>query len=376
MAVKQTDRKIKIALAGGGTGGHVQPVVAVVKALRESYPDLELIWIGEKGSREGMAADECDVHFKPVTAGKIRRYLDIQNLVDPFKVAYGYGQALKILTRFKPDGLFSKAGYVAAPVLSAAATLKIPIVAHESDTVMGLTNRLASTLAKTVCTGFPLRFYPPKVRKRCVYTGNPIGFGDPKTYADAGLAKFDLNDDLPVVLVLGGSQGALKINEIIWRILPELLSFCQIIHQTGQSHLAKAEEVGEHLPKTVQGRYYPVGLMNQRELGEALYLSKMAVSRAGANTIADLSWFGVPAIFIPLPNAASDHQTNNARFVEEKGGGVVMTQDHLEDEQLLNSIQSLLYDQSKLDKMSLAARVVNPRDAANSIVTEIMRAVR
>ncbi len=359
--------ELRIVVTGGGTGGHIEPIVAVIEHLKQSE-QISIWWLGEIGGQEQQAAEALGVEFLPIKAGKLRRYLAWRNLTDPFKVGLGYFRSLRILAKIKPDVLFSKAGYVSAPVLLAASTLGIPIVAHESDTVLGMTNSFAAQVAKVVCTGFPLRFYSKMVQHKARYTGNPVRTYQSKTADPKKAAKvFHFDPKVPVVVVFGGSQGALAINQAVWNSLPHLLSAAQVIHQTGPAHIEKAHQVARELPADIRARYIFNGYFDAEHLGAALSLASLSVSRAGANTLADLSTFGIPAIFVPLPRAAANHQQRNAEYVEQAGGGIVLSQSELTPEVLYTKVETLLHDSKKLQHMGKEMKGINPADAAGSI---------
>ncbi len=364
-----TSLPTRIVVTGGGTGGHVEPVVAVIQALRLIESDVNVSWLGEASSFESKAAESLKVPFTVIKSGKLRRYVSLQNLVDPVKVGVGYVQALAALRRIQPDVVFSKAGYVSVPTLLAAATLRIPIVAHESDSVIGLSNTLAAKRAKVLCTGFPIDLYPKELHPKLHFTGNPVHLTKKQTMTMKKASELlHLTSSLPTLVVLGGSQGALAINKLIWQIAPELTKSMQIVHQVGISSLEEAKSV------KLSESYHFAASFDAEHLSAALSLATIAVCRAGANTIADLSAHGVPTIFIPLPTASANHQKVNANYVEKKRAAIVLDQATLTHEKLQEVIEALVSDSKKRETMSAAMRLINPPDAAEKIAEIVLAA--
>lgn len=370
--MQHTTSSIKIVVTGGGTGGHVLPVVAVVQELRQKHPSLRITWIGEANSFEQSAAERQKIPFLTVKTGKFRRYFSLRNVLDIVKVAVGYVQSLYYLVHLRPAVVFSKAGYVSVPTILAAATLRIPIVAHESDTVMGLANSIASRFATRFCSGFPFSFYESSISHKTVFTGNPQVHELAQQDQTGAYAHFDFQQEVPIVLILGGSQGALSINTVVWEALEGLLSEVQIIHQIGSAHVVLAEKMVENLPHNLRRRYRYAGYFDHDELSRAYSIAILAVARAGANTIADLSSFEIPAILIPLPHAASNHQLVNAQFVVERGGAILLPQSDLNARSLYESVTLLLHDDKKRLAMRRAIGKLNPKNARERIADVIL----
>ncbi len=365
---------LKVFVTGGGTGGHVEPVVAVIEELRSRVPTAEVSWIGQESGPEADAAKRLHIHFIGITAGKLRRYFDLANLVDMIKVAIGYVQCLWILLRRRPDVIFSKAGFVSVPPLLAAATLRIPVVAHESDTVIGLANIIASRIAVRFCTGFPLPFYNHHFTAKSVFTGNPVAIDLKQCDRSEAQKQFGFSGDDPVIIILGSSQGSVSLNEATWGGIHDLLATYQVIHHVGKAHASKANQLFQSLPPNEQKRYRFSGYFNRHDLSCALSLATVAIARAGANTIADLSAFRVPVILVPLPHAASDHQLMNAQYVVEHGGGMLLPQSDLSPRAMIQALKRMI-GSKELAAQQKAIGAINPPNAAARIVDQIVDAV-
>lgn len=369
-----TNKKLRIAIVGGGTGGHITPALAVAEQLRQHHR----VWfIGSTNGPEGKIIKSAGYVFRSIQAGKLRRYFSLENLLDSFRIAIGFFQAWILLERYRPDVIFAKGGYVTVPVVYAASLLNIPVVAHESDVVMGLANRLVFHKATMICTGFPVTTYAKSLQLKLHFTGNPIRELFRQKLPDrlAILRKLGLSDSRPVVLVLGGSQGALPINQLLWSQLDESLESFQLIHLTGVDHVEQAEVARQNLPNKLQKRYLPFGYADE-ELLEYMVAADVVVSRGSANVLTELTAIKKPAIIIPLPHAASDHQRANARVFKAKGAAVVVEEVGLTATQLLASIKALLADKEKQRYMTRSMQLFYSPQAAKLIAETIVRVAR
>jgi UDP-N-acetylglucosamine--N-acetylmuramyl-(pentapeptide) pyrophosphoryl-undecaprenol N-acetylglucosamine transferase len=372
--MKQNHNKIKIVITGGGSGGHVEPALAVAKVL-QNHPDVNLSWIGMIDGYANIVARDNNIDFYPIDTGKIRRYVSVDNISDILKTIGGVLQSLRILKRIKPDVVFSKSGFVSAPVVFSAKLLGIPVVIHESDIVLGLTNRLLLRMAKKLCCGFPVRYYPSWVRKIAIYTGNPIQRHNVSSEVSAKIfQKYNLKEN--TLLILGGSQGSAAINQLIWDELNGYVNFFNVVHQVGANNIDQAIREKNKLNLGERLLYHPVAYLSQTELAVIMGKSKLAVSRTGAGTITDLSFFKLPAILIPLPTSANDHARANARYVEKCGGAQYYEQSDLTGVKLFNTVKNIAEDKNKLHKMSIDIATVNPIKAAESVAEIILNEVK
>lgn len=366
----------RIVIVGGGTGGHITPVLAVAEEL-SALGNYEIHFVGSYGGPENSLVTAAGYRFHPIQAGKLRRYLDWRNIIDIFRVAVGFLQAWLLLNWLRPAVVFAKGGYVSVPVVYAAAFLEIPIIVHESDVVMGLANRLAAGKAALVCTGFPVAAYPKQLQAKLRFTGNPVRqlFFAKQPSREALLKTYGLTAHLPVVLVMGGSQGAHTINQYIFDDLAQSLSQFQIIHLTGErdSELAQAQRA--ELPKTLQKHYLVYPFVGD-ELPALLTLADLVVARAGANTLSELALLGKPSILIPLPSAAGDHQRANAQVFAKKEAAVICEEADLDGPKLTAQIQALLSNAAERKRLSRAVKQFSSPKAAHIIAETISQIAR
>lgn len=320
----------RIVLTGGGTAGHVTPNIALLPALKEAGYDIQYI-----GSYEGMEKSliaDYGIPYHGIASGKLRRYFDVKNFTDPFRVIKGFHEAKKLMKELKPDVVFSKGGFVSVPVVIAAKRRKIPAIIHESDMTPGLANRLCFSSAAKICCNFPETVDKLPAGK-AVLTGSPIRSELKEGSAERGRAFCKIGDDKPVILIMGGSLGAANVNAAIRRILPDLLPRFYVIHLCGKG---KLDETLKDTPGYVQFEYI------KDELKDLFALSDLVISRAGANAICELLYLQKPNLLIPLSSQASrGDQVLNARSFEKQGFSVVLEEEEITDEILLKQIDSL-----------------------------------
>ena len=331
----------KIVLTGGGTAGHITPNIALLPRLRQS--GYEVSYIGSYDGMEKQLLADFEVPYYGIATGKFRRYFDLKNFTDPFRVLKGFGEARQILKRLEPDVVFSKGGFVAVPVVRAAASLKIPCVIHESDMSPGLANKLCIPVARRVCCNFPetLKLLPPS---RALLTGSPIRAELLSGDADAArrLCGFDRNR--PVLMVIGGSLGSAAINHTVREALPGLLPDFQVVHICGKDKI-------DNLLLNTEG--YRQFEYLKGELKDVFAMADVVVSRAGANAICELLALKKPNLLIPLPSSSSrGDQLLNARSFEAQGFSVVIDEDYLSPALLTEKVQELYFSrQTYIDAM-------------------------
>ncbi|BFL48826.1 undecaprenyldiphospho-muramoylpentapeptide beta-N-acetylglucosaminyltransferase [Lactonifactor longoviformis] len=319
-----------IVLTGGGTAGHVTPNIAMIPSLQEL--GYTISYIGSYDGIEKKLIEELDIPYYGISSGKLRRYFDVKNFTDPFKVVKGYGEAARLLKKLKPDVVFSKGGFVTVPVVIAASRQKIPTFIHESDMTPGLANKICIPFATKVCCNFPETVNELPANK-AVLTGTPIRqellSGDVKR----ARAFTGLTEEKPVIMIIGGSLGAAAINDCIRRILPELLEEFQVIHLCGKG---KLDESLVGTKGYVQYDYI------KKELADLFALADLVISRAGANAICEISSLNKPNLLIPLSAKASrGDQILNARSFEKLGYSMVLEEEEITDKTLLFSIREL-----------------------------------
>lgn len=326
----------KIILTGGGTAGHVTPNLALVDSLKETGFEIE--YIGSYEGIEKTLASDYGLKYHGIATGKLRRYFDLKNFTDPFRVIGGFFQAAKLMKEIKPDIVFSKGGFVSVPVVLAAGRKKIPVIIHESDMTPGLANKISFKYATKICCNFPetVKNLP---KDKAVLTGSPIRAelfsGDSKKAKEF----CGFTDDKPVVMVMGGSLGAANVNKAVRSILPELLKTFNVIHLCGKG---KLDTELMNMPGYVQYEYI------KDELKDLFALTSVIVSRAGANAICEIVALGIPNVLIPLPaDASRGDQILNAESFEKQGFSVVMDEHKITDELLLNTINSVYENRDK-----------------------------
>ena len=317
----------RIILTGGGTAGHVTPNIALIPELQKR--DYEIHYIGSKNGIEKELIRNFDIPYYGISSGKLRRYFDIKNFTDPFRIIKGYSEADKLIKKLKPDVVFSKGGFVTVPVVKAAKRRHVPCVLHESDISPGLANRLCISSAAAICANFPetLENLP---KEKAYLTGSPIRSELFSGNRLKGLDFCGFTANKPVILVIGGSLGSVRVNEAVREILSELLQRYQIIHLCGKDKIERSLEGTEGY---VQYEYI------QKELCDLLDAADMVISRAGANAICELLALHKPNILIPLSLEASrGDQILNAASFEKQGFSYVIREEELTSEKLLEAV--------------------------------------
>lgn len=320
----------KIILTGGGSAGHVTPNIALIPKLKEAGYDI--FYIGSHNGIEKKLIMDLGVPYYGISSGKIRRYFDVKNFTDPFRVIKGLADANSIIRKIKPDIVFSKGGFVTVPVVLAAKLNRIPAIIHESDMTPGLANKLCISSAAKICCNFPetLTYLPSE---KAVLTGLPIRkelLSGSKLHA---LQFTGLSANRPVILVIGGSLGAVSINQAIRAALPELLKEFQVVHICGKD---KVDPSFASISGYVQYEYI------KEELKDIFALADIVVSRAGANAICELLALRKANILIPLPAKSSrGDQILNAKSFEKQGFSIVLDEESLSESALLNGITTL-----------------------------------
>ncbi len=320
----------RIILTGGGTAGHVTPNIALLPRLKELKYDIH--YIGSYNGMEKELIEQFGIPYHGISTGKLRRYFSVQNFTDPFRVVKGLHEAKKLVKILKPDIIFSKGGFVSVPVVLAAKSCHVPAIIHESDMTPGLANKLSIPSASKVCCNFPetLEHLP---EGKAVLTGSPIRQELLSGDRYRALEFLHFTDDKPVIMVVGGSLGAVAVNEAVRSILPELLKSYQVIHLCGKG---KLDSSLDGLKGYAQFEYI------KEELRHLFALTDIVISRAGANAICELLALHKPNLLIPLSaNASRGDQILNARSFERQGFSIVLEEEELTDELLLKSVNEL-----------------------------------
>jgi len=362
---------MKILFAGGGSGGHIFPIIAVAREIRRIYPSikdgdlpaskksLEFFYIGPKDDFERIFLSQEGIKVKEIFAGKIRRYLGLksitQTLIDLFiKTPVGFFQSFFYIFFLSPDLVFSKGGFGSVPSVLAAWILQIPIFLHESDIAPGLANRFLSGFALEIFTSFSATEYFSV--KKMILAGNPIRNEILEGTKDIAKFLFQITGEKPVVLILGGSQGAKRINNVVLEILPDLLADLEVIHQAGVNNFEQVQkEVNVMLEKNQKKYYHLFPFFKEDKLKYAYKISDFVVSRAGSGSIFEIAALGKPSILIPLPGSAQNHQVKNAYSYARNGSCLAIEEANLTPHFFLERLNYFFAHPRELEKMREAA---------------------
>lgn len=338
---------MRILFTGGGTGGHIYPIIAVKKSLEKTRQDLEFLYVGPDDFAKG-AFEKKSIRSKFILAGKLRRYFSLLTFVDLLKIPIGLIQSLWYVFWFMPDVVFSKGGYGSIPVVFTCWIYGIPIVIHESDSIPGLANKVLARFAKRIIVSFEeaKKYFSPQ---KTILLGIPIREELTQGSKEEGKKLFGIKSTKPVVLIMGGSQGAKRINEIVLNTMPRLLKKCEIIHKP---------------------------FLEIEKLKHAYAVSDIIVSRAGATSIFEISAVGKPSILIPLSSAAADHQMQNAKVLARIGGAIILKEGNLTMNMFLNAIFGLLDKPGKLKEMGEKAKSFYNPSTNYKVAEEILKYVK
>ncbi|MGH2407334.1 MAG: UDP-N-acetylglucosamine--N-acetylmuramyl-(pentapeptide) pyrophosphoryl-undecaprenol N-acetylglucosamine transferase [Candidatus Limnocylindrales bacterium] len=360
---------MRILIAGGGSGGHIQPALAVVRSLRERHADLELLWVGGRRGLEATLVPEAGIPLRRLWLRSLRSVDRSVNLVlDPLRLLSSGPQALAILIRWRPAAIFTTGGYVAIPILIAAWLLRVPTLLWEGNLVPGRSVRAMARSASVVAVSFAGT--ATALGRRCYVTGTPT-----RPLADvdrvAARERFGLGPDARVLLVFGGSQAVQRFDEAIDGALPTLVARWTVIHIAGTDGLAAAERRRAALPQAVQGRYRVHAFLGA-EMADGLAAADVVLGRAGSSTLAEVTALGRPLIAVPYPHAGA-HQAENARLVAEAGAATVVADSAFDAAALLAALAAL-EDPARATLMSAASRALG-RPGAAAALAELLGAL-
>lgn len=380
-------KKLRVLLTGGGTGGHIFPLIAVVEALKNQSAsfgvDLDLRYFGSARAYAQTLVDN-DIEYVPVIATKWRRYFSVLNFLDILKFPFSIIQLLWKIFWFMPNVIFSKGGPGALAVVLAGRFYRIPVVIHESDSRPGLTNKISGRWAEKFFLAFAAAspyFRNPNqevignpVRKSLFAAAESLQFGgeNPVLQAKKGLG-LGLNE--PTLLILGGSQGAERLNDFVLENLELLIQDFQLLHQIGKNNYENYKKELEFLTKDwgeAEKNRYHFRPFFDKDLADALIAADLVIARAGAGSIFELAAFGKPAILVPLPESANDHQKENARIYSEAGACLIIQEENLMGSIIKKSLNDLTANPLKLKAMGDAARSFYRPDAASVIAKYLL----
>lgn len=366
---------MKILFTGGGTGGHIYPIVTIKKTLEKLRSDTKFMYIGPNGFAK-EALKEIGVECKFILAGKLRRYVSPLTFIDLFKIPLGFIQSLWHVFWFMPDVIFGKGGYGSIPVVIVGWLYRIPIIIHESDSIPGLANKILSRLAKKIIISFEetKKYFNTK---KTILLGNPIREEFTQGSREEGKRLFEISSTKPVALVMGGSQGAEKINDIVLNVLPRLLEKCEIIHLCGEKNFKRVKAGSqEELTKFDLQKaklYHLYSFLDIHKLKHAYAISDIIISRAGAGGIFEIATIGKPGILIPLSTAASDHQRKNAQALAKTGGAIILEEENLTMNMFLDAVFGLIDNPEKAKEIGEKAKSFYNPSTNQKIAEEIIK---
>jgi len=367
---------VKIVLTGGGSGGHFYPLISVAENLREitkkeKFLSPVIYYLAPEPYDERALFDN-EIIFKKNISGKKRIYFSFRNFFDFFKIFLGVLTAFWQIFMIFPDVIFAKGGYASFPVLLAARFFGIPVIIHESDSMPGRVNLWAGKFAQRIGVSFPeaVKFFP---EEKTVLTGNPIR-KELLTPAGEGAKEFlNLEENLPIIFILGGSQGAEKINNVILEALEVLVQKYQIIHQTGPNNIGYVRGTAKViLGENFTARYKPFAYLDDLAMKMSAGAASLVISRAGSVLFEIANW-GLPSILIPIPESISRDQRKNAFSYASRTGAVVIEEENLSPNLLISEIERILSNPALMKEMSRKAGNFSSNDAGRKIAREVLR---
>jgi UDP-N-acetylglucosamine--N-acetylmuramyl-(pentapeptide) pyrophosphoryl-undecaprenol N-acetylglucosamine transferase len=367
---------MKILFTGGGTGGHFYPIIAVAEEIKKIAQEQKLIapqlYYMSDAPYDEKALFEHNVRFVAVPAGKMRRYAAVKNIADWFKTGWGVLVAIVKMFAIFPDVVFGKGGYGSFPALFAARLLGIPVVIHDSDSIPGRVNIWAGKFARRIALSYPeaVKYFD---QKKTAVTGNPIRDGIKNPIKTGAFEFLNLDPEIPVIFVVGGSLGSERINDAVLTILPELVKRYQLIHQVGRANL---EDCQKRAATILEGnanasRYRQFDFLGDTAMRMTAGAASLVVSRAGSAIFEIANW-GLPSIIIPIPESVSHDQMTNAYTYARGGGAVVIEEDNLSPSVLLSEINRLMDNEAIRTEMSLAAKKYANPEAGRTIAQALI----
>lgn len=368
---------MKILFTGGGSGGHFYPIIAIAQKVnelvqKEKILDAKLYFMSDSPYNKA-ALYENEMVFVFASAGKIRRYFSLLNLIDIFKTVIGVVKAFWSMYLIYPDVVVGKGGYASFPALMAAKLLKIPVVIHESDSFPGRTNLWAGKFAERIAVSYEEagKHFP---MSKVAFTGQPVRKEILIPLQSGAYEYLKLKKDIPTILILGGSFGAKLINEAVVDILPELLEKYQVIHQVGGEHMKETEALASVVlaNSEYKDRYRVFGYLNSLALRMAAGTASVIISRGGS-TLFEIAAWGLPSIIIPITDSNGDHQRKNAFNYGRSGAAVIIEEVNLSPHLLLSEITGIMENAERKEKMSKEAKAFYKEDAAEKIAKEVLK---
>lgn len=359
----------KFIISGGGTGGHIYPAVAIANELKAQFPDATFLFVGAKDKMEMQKVPQAGYKIEGLWIAGLQRKITVQNAMFPIKLASSLLKSFFILKRFKPDVVIGTGGFASGAVLKVASMLGIPTVIQEQNSYPGITNKLLAKKANSICVAYENleRFFP---KEKLHFTGNPVrqDLMEVASKKEEAIAHFKLDASKKTLLILGGSLGARRINQLIEKELDFLLQLdFQIIWQCGKHYLNEYSKYNE--TENVQ----VTAFIDRMDLVYAA--ADVVISRSGASSVSELCIVGKPTIFIPSPNVSEDHQTKNAKAIVERGAAILIKESNLDDEFKI-VFEAIVKDQGKLQNLTENIKKLAKPNATNAIVEEIKKVLK
>ncbi len=371
---------MKVVFTGSGTGGHFYPNIAVAESMRAIARERRLLmprlYYLAPSAFDQEALFENEIIFIRCPAGKWRRYFSFQNFTDLFVTGLGFISAIFSLFRIYPDVVFSKGGYASVPVVLAARMLGIPVMIHESDAKPGRANIMASGFAMRIAVAFDSAsaYFPKKTRSKIARTGIPIRSGLTRPEPEGAREELKLDMSVPTILILGGSSGAQRLNDIVLGALPELIEEANVIHQTGKDNFQGVEALARLVLEKGgnAARYHPFPFLSVLSLRRGAGAADLVISRAGSTTVAEIALWKKPAILVPIPESVSHDQRANAYAYANTGAAIVIEEANLTAHVLASEVKRLLGDATLRKTMGEQSSTFANANAANIIAEEII----
>ena len=359
----------KFIISGGGTGGHIYPAVAIANELKAQFPDATFLFVGAKDKMEMQKVPQAGYKIEGLWIAGLQRKITVQNAMFPIKLASSLLKSFFILKRFKPDVVIGTGGFASGAVLKVASMLGIPTVIQEQNSYPGITNKLLAKKANSICVAYENleRFFP---KEKLHFTGNPVrqDLMEVASKKEEAIAHFKLDASKKTLLILGGSLGARRINQLIEKELDFLLQLdFQIIWQCGKHYLNEYSKYNE--TENVQ----VTAFIDRMDLVYAA--ADVVISRSGASSVSELCIVGKPTIFIPSPNVSEDHQTKNAKAIVERGAAILIKESNLDDEFKI-VFEAIVKDQGKLLNLTENIKKLAKPNATKAIVEEIKKVLK
>lgn len=367
-------RKKKFILAGGGTGGHIYPAIAIATGLKREFPDAEIIFVGTDRGLEKDLVPKAGFNLRKIRVKGFNRKISLETLSLIKELFLGGIDSIKILRQIKPNIVIGTGGYVAGPIIFFASMMGIPTIIHEQNVKPGITNRFLSRFVDKVIISFDdsKKYFP---KNRLILAGNPVRTEITSGNKKEALKEYGLRSDMPVVLCFGGSQGAARLNEAMIYVIEEAARTkkFQVILATGRKHYEKYSQL-------LENKGIDIGSSGNIKVKPYIYdmknayaASDLVIARAGAISISEITLCGKPSILIPYPKAADHHQDFNARFLEKNGAAIVIADKELTGKRLLDVIESIIFDKKRLSSMAEASSKLSKPDALETILSEIKK---